>query len=97
MMTDSTYCQHCQEQIENCLQAAESSDKDRIRAYFMMLAGKWIRLARDLESRRACGAGCPLSKACNHERAIEPAAGPKPEIFAAADRTESRGTIPALT
>ncbi len=83
-MTDSTYCGHCEEQIESCLQAAEATEKDRIRSYFMMLAEKWIRLARDLESARACGPDCPLRKACNHARTTQPAADTEPEIFAVA-------------
>jgi hypothetical protein len=71
-MTDSTYCRHCEAQIESCLEAADSAAKSSIRVYFLMLAGKWTRLARDLESKQSCGHDCPLRKACERERAARP-------------------------
>lgn len=83
-MTDSIYCLHCEAQIESCLQAADAATKTSIRSYFLMLAGKWTRLARDLESRQSCGPGCPLRKACERERMIRAPADAAPEISAVA-------------
>ena len=83
-MTDSTYCRHCDVQIESCLQASESTGSERIRGYFKMLAGRWTRLARDLESQRACGPDCPLRKACHQTLATPPAADSATKISAVA-------------
>jgi hypothetical protein len=57
-----SYCRYCEEQIESCLVAAREQDDQR--AYFLTLAWRWARLARDLESRHACGTGCPLYRTC---------------------------------
>jgi hypothetical protein len=83
-MIESIYCRHCEAQIEGCLQAADTSAKKSIRSYFLMLAGKWTRLARDLESKQSCGPGCPLRKACDHERALRAPADTAPVISAMA-------------
>ena len=83
-MTDSIYCRHCEAQVESCLQAADTATKTTIRSYFLMLAGKWTRLARDLESQQACGSGCPLSKACGREQTIAAPADTAPVISAVA-------------
>lgn len=62
MTTGQSYCRYCEEQIEGCLVAAREEDGQR--AYFLSLAWHWARLARDLESRHSCGAGCPLRQTC---------------------------------
>jgi hypothetical protein len=62
MTTGPSYCHYCEEQIESCLAAAREQDDQR--AYFLTLAWRWARLARDLESRHACGTGCPLYRTC---------------------------------
>ncbi len=63
-MTDRTYCRHCEEQIESCLAAARDAQKTWIRSYFLTLASKWTRIARDLEEQRTCGSDCPLRSTC---------------------------------
>lgn len=83
-MTDAGYCWHCDEQIEGCLKAASTAGKPSIRSYFLMLADKWTRLARDLEGQQTCGQGCPLRKACGRERAPKAAAEATPDISAVA-------------
>ena len=62
MTTGPSYCRYCEEQIESCLVAAREQEDQR--AYFLTLAWRWARLARDLESRHACGTGCPLYRTC---------------------------------
>jgi hypothetical protein len=62
MTTGPSYCHYCDEQIESCLAAAREQDDQR--AYFLTLAWRWARLARDLENRHACGTGCPLYRTC---------------------------------
>jgi hypothetical protein len=57
-----SYCRYCEEQIESCLAAAREQDDQR--AYFLTLAWRWARLARDLESRHDCGTSCPLYRTC---------------------------------
>jgi hypothetical protein len=69
-MTDWIYCRHCDEQVRSCLAAAQDAQKSWIRSYFLTLAGKWTRVARDLEDQRACGAECPLREACGREGRI---------------------------
>jgi hypothetical protein len=62
MMLGPSYCRYCEEQIESCLAAAREQDDQR--AYFLTLAWRWARLARDLENRHTCGADCPLRQTC---------------------------------
>jgi hypothetical protein len=62
MSAGPSYCRYCEEQIEGCLTAAREEDSQR--TYFLTLAWRWARLARDLENRHSCGAGCPLRKSC---------------------------------
>jgi hypothetical protein len=62
MTSGPSYCRYCEEQIESCLAAAREQDDQR--TYFLTLAWRWARLARDLESRAACGIDCPLHKTC---------------------------------
>lgn len=62
MTSGPGYCHYCEEQIAGCLAAAREQDDQR--AYFLTLAWRWARLARDLESRHACGNGCPLRQTC---------------------------------
>jgi hypothetical protein len=81
-VADGIYCRHCEEQVESCLEAARDTRQNRIRSYFLTLAAKWTRLARDLESRRTCGAGCPLRETCGHVK--RSAAEPKPVLAPAA-------------
>ena len=69
------YCRYCEEQIESCLSAAREQDEES--AYFLSLAWRWARLARDLDNRHACGPACPLRKTCaaTLPAIVEPAAG----------------------
>ena len=83
-MTERGYCRHCQEQIESCLAAARDAQKTWIRTYFLTLAGKWTKLARDLEDNSFCGDECPLHKACGREARIAAMAQPEPELTSAA-------------
>ena len=66
MTTEQAYCRHCEEQIESCLAGAH--EEGSMRAYFLSLAWRWTLLARDLESRQACGPDCPLIKTCASAR-----------------------------
>jgi hypothetical protein len=75
-----SYCRYCEEQIESCLAAAREQESER--AYFLSLAWRWARLARDLESRHACGPGCPLHESC----ATELTAIVEPNVGTVADR-----------
>lgn len=79
MTVSAGYCRYCEQQIEGCLAAAREQEGQR--AYFLGLAGRWMRLARDLESRHACGDDCPLRHTCRaalpaivEPEAVEPAA-----------------------
>jgi hypothetical protein len=62
MTAGKVYCRHCEDQIVNCLAAAHEQESQRV--YFLTLAWRWARLARDLETRGNCGDDCPLHKAC---------------------------------
>lgn len=83
-MTDRTYCRHCEEQIESCLAAARDAQKTWIRSYFLTLASKWTRIARDLEDQHSCGSDCPLHLTCGREGRIatEPSTGIAPAAVA---------------
>jgi hypothetical protein len=89
MTIGPTYCRYCEEQIESCLSAAHDQEEER--AYFLSLAWRWARLARDLESRRTCGPACPLHKTCatTLTAIIEPGIGP-----AGAPSSKNRSAIP---
>lgn len=69
-MASEPYCRHCEDEVASCLSAAR--EQVGMRAYFLNLAWRWRRLAADIESRQACGDGCPLRKTCT---AAHPPAG----------------------
>ena len=73
-MASRVYCGHCEEQVQSCLVAAREAQKSWMRAYFLTLASKWTKLARDLETQHFCGAACPLHKACGRAATSEPKA-----------------------
>jgi hypothetical protein len=75
MTIGPTYCRYCEEQIASCLSAAREQDEES--AYFLSLAWRWARLARDLDNRHACGPACPLRKTCaaTLPAIVEPAVG----------------------
>jgi hypothetical protein len=88
------YCRYCEEQIASCLAAAHEQDEES--AYFLSLAWRWARLARDLDNRHACGPACPLRKTCASTlpAIVEPAvdgAGKRP---ADQQRTQEPSAIP---
>jgi len=94
MTIGPTYCRYCEEQIASCLSAAREQDEES--AYFLSLAWRWARLARDLDNRHACGPTCPLRKTCaaTLPAIVEPAVGGAGNKPAGNSRTTNPPAIP---